>query len=175
MIAAIKARSEAVSSTLTPPTTLRNTSWSWVGIPPWRCSTASNIARRFGSRPRVTRRGLDRWLSSTSACTSTSIGRVPSHVAMTTLPGTSSWARLRNIAEGLETSLSPRSVMPNTPSSLTAPKRFLTARSSRRRPSDSPSKYNTVSTMCSSTRGPASEPSLVTWPTRKIAVPLCLA
>lgn len=35
--------------------------------------------------------------------------------------------------------------------------------------------YSTVSTMCSSTLGPASEPSLVTWPTRKIAVPLCLA
>ena len=65
--------------------------------------------------------------------------------------------------------------MANTPSSLTAPKRFFTARSMRRRPSDSPSKYSTVSTMCSSTRGPASEPSLVTWPTRKMAVPLCLA
>ncbi|MNC62207.1 hypothetical protein D3C75_1122080 [compost metagenome] len=29
--------------------------------------------------------------------------------------------------------------------------------------------------MCSSTLGPASAPSLVTCPTRKIAVPLCLA
>ena len=65
--------------------------------------------------------------------------------------------------------------MPNTPSSLIAPKRFFTARNRRRRPSDSPSKYSTVSTICSSTRGPASAPSLVTWPTRKIAVPLCLA
>ena len=39
----------------------------------------------------------------------------------------------------------------------------------------SPSKYSTVSTMCSSTRGPASVPSLVTWPTSTIAVPLALA
>ncbi len=28
--------------------------------------------------------------------------------------------------------------------------------------------------MCSSTRGPASAPSLVTWPTRKQAAPFCL-
>ncbi|MNY61795.1 hypothetical protein D3C86_1985170 [compost metagenome] len=103
------------------------------------------------------------------------MGRVPSHVAITTLPGTSSWARVRKIADGLETSFKPLSVIPNTPSSLTAPKRFFTARNKRNRPSDSPSKYSTVSTMCSSTRGPANAPSLVTCPTRKIAVPLCLA
>ena len=39
----------------------------------------------------------------------------------------------------------------------------------------SPSKYSTVSTMCSSTRGPASAPSLVTWPTKTMATPLVLA
>ncbi len=71
----------------------------------------------------------------------------------------------RNSAEGLATPFRPRSVMANTPSSLTAPKRFLIARTRRKLEWVSPSKYSTVSTMCSSTRGPASAPSLVTWPT----------
>ena len=34
---------------------------------------------------------------------------------------------------------------------------------------------NEESIMCSSTLGPASEPSLVTWPTRKRTVPDCFA
>jgi hypothetical protein len=49
------------------------------------------------------------------------------------------------------------------------------ARTSRKLLCVSPSKYSTVSTMCSSTRGPASAPSLVTWPTRTTATPLALA
>jgi hypothetical protein len=44
--------------------------------------------------------------------------------------------------------------MANTPISFTAPKRFLMARTSRKLLCVSPSKYSTVSTMCSSTRGP---------------------
>ena len=39
----------------------------------------------------------------------------------------------------------------------------------------SPSKLSTVSTICSSTRGPAMLPSLVTWPTSTTAVPRSLA
>ena len=39
----------------------------------------------------------------------------------------------------------------------------------------SPSKYSTVSTMCSSVLGPAIPPPLVTWPTTTTAVPLSLA
>ncbi len=81
---------------------------------------------------------------------------------MTIEPGIASSYRLRKIAEGLATSRSPLSVIPNTPSSLTAPKRFFTARIMRYRESDCPSKYNTQSTICSSTRGPAKAPSLVT-------------
>ena len=45
------------------------------------------------------------------------------------------------------------------------PKRCLVARSRRRAWWRSPSNDSTVSTTCSSTRGPASPPSLVTWPT----------
>src|SRR5439155_1445887 len=42
------------------------------------------------------------------------------------------------------------------------PNRFFTARSTRYEWWRSPSKYSTVSTRCSSTRGPARAPSLVT-------------
>jgi hypothetical protein len=79
------------------------------------------------------------------------------------------------MALGLVTPFRPRSVMANTPISLTAPKRFLMARTRRKVECVSPSKYSTVSTMCSSTRGPASAPSFVTWPTSTTAVPLVLA
>ena len=39
----------------------------------------------------------------------------------------------------------------------------------------SPSKYSTVSTICSSTLGPATTPSLVTWPTINIDIPMLFA
>ena len=110
-----------------------------------------------------------------SACTSTSNGRVPSRVTITQLPGCGVLPPDRKIADGFGTSLSPLSPIANTPSSLTAPKRFLNARSTRKRLPLSPSKYSTASTMCSSTRGPAIPPSLVTWPTRMTEVPRRLA
>ena len=76
-------------------------------------------------------------------------------------PGTGRWGR------------APRpgrlSVISNRPSSSVAPNRCLTARSSRRAWCRSPSKARTVSTTCSSTRGPARWPSLVTWPTSTTA------
>ena len=174
VIASITARSAAGSLMRTPPTALTNTSWSMQATPAWRCSTASSIARRSRSRPTDRRRGLGPPLS-TSAWISTSIGRVPSSVTSTTLPGTGSACWLRKIALGLATPFRPRSVIANTPISLTAPKRFLMARTRRKLECVSPSKYSTVSTMCSSTRGPASAPSLVTWPTSTTAVPLALA
>ncbi len=81
----------------------------------------------------------------------------------------------RNRADGLGTSARPCSVISNTPISSVAPKRFLTPRRMRNWWPRSPSKYSTASTMCSSTRGPASAPSLVTWPTSTRAKPRCLA
>ncbi len=59
--------------------------------------------------------------------------------------------------------------MTKKPISFAAPKRFLTARTMRKRLPTSLSKYSTVSTMCSSTRGPASVPSFVTWPISSVA------
>ena len=94
---------------------------------------------------------------------------------MTHDPATCASCCERNSADGLLTPFSPRSVIAKTPSSFTAPKRFLNARIKRNDECVSPSKYRTVSTMCSSTRGPASEPSLVTWPTRISVIPACFA
>ena len=55
------------------------------------------------------------------------------------------------------------------------PKRFFSARSVRYERSRSPSKLSTQSTRCSSTRGPAIDPSFVTCPTSITAVPRSLA
>ena len=76
-------------------------------------------------------------------------------------------ARLADEARrGSATSTRPPERISKTPTSLVAPKRFLSARRVRKLRSRSPSKSSTQSTRCSSTRGPATAPSLVTWPTR---------
>ena len=67
---------------------------------------------------------------------------------------------------------SPRS---KQPTSSVGPYRFLTARTMRSRECRSPSKCSTTSTRCSSVRGPATEPSLVTCPTRIVAIARSLA
>ena len=77
---------------------------------------------------------------STSAWIATSSGRVPSSVTSTHEPATGSPWVDRKIALGLATPFSPFSVIANTPISLTAPKRFLIARTSRKLECVSPSK-----------------------------------
>ena len=69
----------------------------------------------------------------------------------------------------------PCSVISNSPSSLVVPKRCFTARTMRNECRRSPSNEMTVSTTCSSNRGPAMLPSLVTWPTKIIATLRALA
>ena len=81
--------------------------------------------------PSDMRRGVPNEVGDTSACTSTSIGRVPSTVATTAEPGEPTGRSARNSADGLATGCRPCSVISNTPSSDTAPKRFLTARTMR--------------------------------------------
>src|SRR6266536_2854808 len=111
------------------------------------------------------RLALPYMLELTSACTSTRIGRDPSTEHNTAEPGAFDGRSARNIFEGFGTALRPDDVISNTPSSLTAPKRFLTARTTRCEWWRSPSKYKTVSTTCSSALGPARLPSFVTCPT----------
>jgi hypothetical protein len=67
----------------------------------------------------------------TSACTSTRIGRDPSTEHRTADPGAFVGRSARNIFEGFETARRPADVISNTPSSLMAPNRFLTARTTR--------------------------------------------
>ena len=129
-----------------------------------------------GRRPAAERRGCgDARRRDTSACTSTSSGRLPSMAGTTTEPATPGRRSARKGAPASGTPTSPASAISNRPSSPVGPKRCLTARSRRRAWWRSPSKASTVSTTCSSTRGPARAPSLVTWPTRTTARPRSLA
>ena len=76
---------------------------------------------------------------------------------------------------GSATETRPSPVISMRPSSSVGPKRCFSARSMRSAWCRSPSNDSTVSTTCSSVRGPASEPSLVTWPTSNVAMPRSLA
>ena len=124
--------------------------------------------------PEHTRRGGTSSEGETSAWTSTSSGREPSIAASTALPGARVAAATKR-AEASGTSTSPSARMSKTPTSLVEPKRFLSARRARWVRSRSPSNCRTQSTRCSSTRGPASAPSLVTCPTRTTAMSWPLA
>ena len=98
----------------------------------------------------------------TSACTSTSSGREPSTVAMTTEPGTPAGARRAAPRRASRR----RRARPRPSRRRRSRSRSRSGSSPRARSrnawSRSPSKYSTVSTMCSSTRGPAMAPSFVT-------------
>lgn len=74
----------------------------------------------------------------------------------------------RKSPEGSGTSAMPSPVISKQPTSSVGPKRFLRARMKRSDVCLSPSKWHTTSTRCSSTLGPATCPSFVTWPTMMI-------
>ena len=113
--------------------------------------------------------------SPTSACTSVTSARRPSIVTVTQVPatGVAPWAR--NSPDGSGSPTMPSSRRSKQPTSSAGPKRFFTVRTSRSRECRSPSKDSTTSTRCSSVRGPAIAPSLVTWPTSSVAMPRDLA
>ena len=95
---------------------------------------------RLWSMPSVVRRAVPSELDDTRAWISTRIGRVPSMLATTTEPGTSTGRSARNSADGLATACSPCSFISKTPISLVEPKRFLTVRRMRNTWPRSPSK-----------------------------------
>ncbi len=76
---------------------------------------------------------------------------------------------------GSGTARSPSSRISKMPTSPAGPKRCLTAVSTRKAWWRSPSKDSTVSTRCSTARGPAGSPSLVTCPTTNSGTPVALA
>ena len=129
------------------------------------------IAARAESMPLTARRGLPAAGDPMSACTSPMSGRLPSSVTVTAVPGTGCgrWSLKR--PEGSATPSIPLSCNRKQPTSSAAPNRFLTPRTMRSADERSPSKCSTTSTRCSSDRGPAMAPSLVTWPTRMSATP----
>ena len=128
------------------------------------------MARRCWSILLASRRGVPYAASPTSAWTSTNTGREPTIDATTHDPGASLRRERKNRADGLAISSSPVERIAKTQISSIDPKRFLYARKMRTSPLASPSKYNTVSTRCSTMRGPAIEPSFVTWPTMNVAL-----
>ena len=85
-IASAIARSAPGSSIRTPPATLTKTSALPSASRACRASTATIIARRFGSTPVATRRGIARSVGETSAWISSRIGRVPSSAHATAAP-----------------------------------------------------------------------------------------
>jgi hypothetical protein len=158
-----------------PPATFRYTSFIASFSPQRASSTASNIESRPESQPITERLGDPPGLGASSTWISMSTGREPSSPANTALPATLPRRSARNSAEGLATSASPAPVISKTPISSVAPKRFLMPRRMRNWWPRSPSKCSTTSTMCSSTRGPAMLPSLVTCPTSISAKPCVFA
>ena len=96
-------------------------------------------------------------------------------VGSTTPPGTPACRSPSNSWLGSAIPARPVSAISNSPSSPVGPNRCFVARSSRSAWWRSPSNDSTVSTTCSSTRGPARVPSLVTWPTRTVATADVLA
>ena len=90
------------------------------------------------------------------------MGRVPSQATTMAVPGAGSSRLPKNNSEGLSTSFNPWETISNIPISCVAPKRFFTVLNNLWDAKRSPSKYNTVSTKCSNTLGPAIAPSLVT-------------
>ena len=124
------ARSAPGSSTRTPPASDTKTSLEPSASPPWRESTARMSASRLRSTPFATRRGGTSSVGATSACTSTSSGRVPSIAARTTEPG-ARVASATKRADASATSARPSPRISKTPTSFVDPKRFLSARSVR--------------------------------------------
>ncbi len=130
--AAATARSPAGSCSSAPPATLTYRSLSASDSPSFFSSTAVSRATRPGSTPMAPRRAdPGPAASATSACTSTSSGRVPFMVASTALPGAPRGRSARNSALGLGTSHKPSAFISNTPISLVEPNRFLCARRTR--------------------------------------------
>ena len=169
------ARSLAGSDSRAPPTVETKTSWACRRMPQCCWSTASTIATREESSPEVVRRGRSAAVWVTSACTSASSGRRPSMVTATQVPGTCWWWCSTNRPVGSVTAVMPSAERSKQPTSSIGPNRFFIARTIRNRELRSPSKWSTTSTTCSSTRGPAIEPSLVTWPTRTVVMLRVLA
>ena len=120
------------SATRTPPATLAYTSAPPI-VTPARCVRAPRAALRAGRcrAPARTGAASASHVGATSACTSTSSGRAPSSTGATTDPEAPVRRSARNSAEASGTSVRPRSLISNRPSSSVEPKRCFSAWSMR--------------------------------------------
>ena len=144
--------------TRTPPTA-RRTRRARAKSSPARCCRARRAAAPAGRRrgPAPTGAGVGMRDVGDERLHLDQQRPVPSRSGTTTEPADARAGGRRGTAPlGSGTPTSPASVISNRPSSSVEPKRCLTARSRRRAWWRSPSNDSTVSTTCSSTRGPAS-------------------
>ena len=125
------------------------------------------MTRRLPSRPTTDRLGVAAPMGVTRAWSSTRRVLRPCMAGSTLPPATPGRRSPRSRRPGSSTRLRPWSAISNSPSSPVGPKRCFTASRGRERVVAVPSKASTVSTRCSRARGPAREPSLVTWPTSR--------
>ncbi len=178
-MASATARSAAGSVTVMPPTAAtKNSAGTGTATPVRQDRTARRRSARAASTPSVwgrARPAAPPVPGPSSACTSTSRGRRPCRTGTTTLPGTPAMRSPSISGPGSGTARRPSSRISKMPTSPVGPKRCLTEVSTRSAWWRSPSKESTVSTRCSTARGPARSPSLVTWPTRRSGTPLDLA
>ena len=137
--------------------------------------TATSRLARPASMPRVWGREAPPVPGPSRACTSTSRGRRPWRTGTTALPGTPAMRSPSMSGPGSGTARRPSSRISKMPTSPVGPKRCLTEVRTRSVWWRSPSKESTVSTRCSTARGPARSPSLVTCPTRSSGTPLDFA
>ena len=126
--------------------------------------TAHNIESLDISQPTIVLLGEASVDGVTKAWTSTRIGLVPSKPAKIEVPDIFFCLSDKNKAEGFLISFSPSLNISKTPISFVGPNLFFILLKILYWRLLSPSKYKTVSTICSKTRGPAIEPSLVTCP-----------
>jgi len=146
-------------------------SWLYNFIPVFFSITAISIFILYWSIPDAILLGMEKLVGHTSACISTIRVLEPSSKGNTTVPGAFIFLPSNMNAEGLATCVKPVLLISNTPISLVEPNLFFTLRNILKEEPLSPSKYSTVSTMCSKSLGPAILPSLVTCPTINSDVP----
>ncbi len=96
--------------------------------PARRCTIATSIDSRPPSNDWATRRGIGAEVATTSDCTSTHSGRVPSSTAATTDPDAPTRRSARKSELGSATDRRPSPVISIRPSSSVGPKRCLSAR-----------------------------------------------
>ena len=179
-MASATARSAAGSVTVMPPTAAANI---WADGRDLDCGTAGQDRQEQVGPCRVDAEGLRTRRPAASpgardrATPAPRPGGAggPAVTGTTTLPGTPAMRSPSNSGPGSGTGRRPSSRISKMPTSPAGPKRCLTEVRTRRAWCRSPSKESTVSTRCSTARGPAMSPSLVTWPTSRSGTPLDLA